>query len=85
MKLRLAERFGQWPLPTPAHSLTAAQAILLAEALAPDKPTQPAARPAPKGKKGRKPSASPMSQPRVSRKVLEELARRDDPDVLIER
>lgn len=86
MKLRLAERFGVWPLVTPAHALTAAQAILLAEALAPDKkPETPAPAPRGKGKHKSKPAAGPMPQPRVSRKVLEELARRDDPTVRIER
>ena len=81
VKLRLAERFGEWPLAAPAHAMTAAQAILLAEALAPEKaPEKPAAG---KGKKGK--AAGKMNQPRVSRKVLEELARRDDPGVQIER
>ncbi|HNU04160.1 MAG TPA: hypothetical protein PKL67_08395 [Anaerolineae bacterium] len=68
-----------WPLATPAHALTAAQAILLAEALAPDK--EPARG---KGKKGGKATAE-MNQPRVSRKVLEALALRDDPGVQVER
>lgn len=35
--MKLAERFGMWPVSTPAHALTAAQAILLAEALAPER------------------------------------------------
>lgn len=85
VKIRLAERFGAWPLLTPAHAMTAAQAILLAEALAPEKAERPPAAPAAKGK--RKPAARQTAAmpPRVSRKVLEELARRDDPDVLIER
>lgn len=63
-KIRLAERFGSWPFAGGPAQATAAQVILLAEALRQEEP-EPT-----EGK------AQLQQQPKVSRAVMEELARK---------
>lgn len=68
MKARVASRFDRWPCAIPPHKLTAAQALLLAEALAERQPIADA--------RGREPKSRLASQPRMPKQFLKELAKR---------
>ncbi len=68
--MRLAARFGVWPLQTPPGQLTAAQALVIAEAI-----REPRAR--------RRGERATGHVPKMPMSFLAQLARSHDPDVRV--